>query len=126
MRKFLYGASLLLLTACGATSAGDRPTEADVRQYLKRAFEKEATSYAPRTEVTLNSVQFGETEESNYNQQLNGVPKGAAVTHAKIDYTKRTYYSSGPKDVRIESKSWVYKDQFQEWICMSNGMRNIE
>jgi hypothetical protein len=126
MRKFLYGASLLLLTACGATSAGDRPTEAEITAAMKKTWEHGATSTRPVTDITINSIQMGTSDESNYAQQLDGLPKGATVTHARIDFTQHEHYSGGDQDTRRIMTGLVYKDQFNEWTVMNSGVQYVK
>jgi hypothetical protein len=122
MRYLLSFALLVLLWSCSsAGGGGDKPTEADITAAMKKTWEKEATSTQPKSTISINSIQMGTSDESNYAQQLEGVPKETTVTHAKIDFTQHQEYSSGVQDTRRIMTAWVYKDQFGEWTCMNIG-----
>jgi len=64
---------------------------------------------------------LGTSAKSNYAQQLEGVPKGALVTHAKIDWNLNSFYSNETQVTRRITTAWVYKDQFDERAVMNVG-----
>ena len=113
------------LVQCG-TPGSDKPTEADITAYMKKTWEHEPTTTRPKSTITINSITMGTTDESNYAQQLDGIPKNASVTHAKIDFTQHEHYTDGLKDVRRVMTALVYKDQFNEWVCMNGGVQYIQ
>ena len=75
----------------------------------------------PKMTVTVNSITRGSSEESNYAQQLDGVPKGAEITNAKIDFTQNLFYNNETQHVRRIMTALVYKDQFNQWAIMNTG-----
>ncbi len=54
-------------------------------------------------------------------EQLEGVPKGALVTHAKIDWNLNSFYSNETQVTRRITTALVYKDHFDEWTVMNIG-----
>lgn len=100
-------------------STGAKPTIADVTKVIKADWEKGPTSMEPKKTVTINDIKFGASEKSNYAMQLEGVPIGALVTHAKIDFTENKFYNNETQHVRRIMTAWVYRDQFGEWAVMN-------
>jgi hypothetical protein len=126
MRNVLYTIALFAISACSGAAGGDRPTEADITAAMKKTWEHGATSTRPVTDITINSIQMGTSDESSYAQQLDGVPKGATVTHAKIDFTQHEHYTDGDQDTRRIMTGLVYKDQFNEWTVMNAGVQYVK
>jgi hypothetical protein len=127
MNQLLFIVFALLLVQCSTSSgSGDKPTEADITASMKKTWETGETSTRPKSTITINSMQIGTSDESNYAQQLDGIPKNTTVTHAKIDFTQHEHYTDGVKDVRRVMTALVYKDQFNEWTCMNAGVKYIE
>jgi len=113
---------LLLISLLFSTiSQAQKPTANEVTATLKSTWEKPGTSTSVKTTVTVNSIKFGISEKSNYAQQLEGVPKGSLITHAKIDFTQNSFYTNETQHVRRIMTAWVYKDQFDEWAIMNTG-----
>jgi len=102
-----------------------KPTKADITNAMKSTWEKAQTSAEPKKTVTINDIRFGTSERSNEIQQANGVPKGALITNAKIDWTQTLFYSNETQHVRRLMTAWVYKNAFDEWEVMSNGSKEI-
>ena len=100
-------------------STGAKPTIADVTKVIKADWEKGPTGMEPKKTVTINDIKFGASEKSNYAMQLEGVPIGALVTHAKIDFTENKFYNNETQHVRRIMTAWVYRDQFGEWAVMN-------
>ncbi|RYY97792.1 MAG: hypothetical protein EOO11_09900 [Chitinophagaceae bacterium] len=118
---------LLLLAGCtAAAGSGEKPSKDDITAVMKKTWEHGPTSTRPATDITINSIRIGSTEQSNYKHQLDGIPKGVAVTHAQIDFTQHEHYSSGDRDVRRMMTALVYKDHFNEWAVMNTGVRYIQ
>lgn len=125
MKQLLLFLLVFALVGCSSSNS-DRPTEDDITAYMKKTWEKEASSTRPKSTITINSITLGTTDESNYAQQLDGIPKNTAVTHAKIDFTQHEHYNDGIHNVRRVMTALVYKDQFNEWVCMNAGVQYIE
>jgi len=119
MKQLLFFAVIALLTSCSGGSDGEKPTKDDVTKALKLSWEKAASTTAPKSTVTVNDIQFGISEESNYAQQLEGVPKEGLITNAKIDFTENIFYNDETKHTRRIMTAWVYKNQFDEWAIMN-------
>lgn len=92
-------------------------TKADIEAYIKSSWDKPNGS--PKKMMTVNNIVIGNSEPSNYAQQLEGVPKGSTVTHAKIDFTQFTYYSNETQQTRQIMTAWVFRDQFGEWRILN-------
>lgn len=105
--------------SCSAQTG--KPSKEDIVAVMKDVWEKAASTTAPKTTVTVNNIKMGTSEKSNYAQQLEGVPKGATVTHAKIDFTHHTFYTNETRNTRRIMTAWVYKNQFDEWSVMNVG-----
>lgn len=119
MKRLLLFPIMAFLISCSADA--QKPTMNDVTKAIKSTWEKAQTSVEPKKTVTINDIKFGTSEKSNYAQQLDGVPKGALITNAKIDWTQNLFYSNETQHVRRIMTAWVYKDQFGEWQIMNNG-----
>lgn len=104
-----------------ASPGGAGPTDNDIISSLKSTWEHDATAVEPKKTVTINKITRGTSEESNYAQQLDGVPKGAEITHAKIDFTQNLFYNNEAQHVRRIMTALVYKDQFSQWAIMNTG-----
>ncbi len=88
---------------------------------MKLTWERAESTTAPKSTVTVNNIQFGSSEKSNYAQELEGVPKNALITNAKIDFTENIFYSNETKHTRRIMTAWIYKDQFNEWAIMNTN-----
>ncbi len=122
MKQLLLLMLPLYLIACGSVT-GEKPTKDDVTKAIKKTWEQEGNSVQEKQTVSISNITFGTSDASNYAQQLEGVPKNALVTHAKIDFTHHKHYSNGPHSVRRIMTAWVYKDQFGEWAVMNIGTK---
>ena len=120
MKKLILLIAALCFTSCGG--GGDKPTETDISNALKKSWERGATSTAVASTVTINSITIGTSDESNLQQQMDGIPKDTTVTHAKIDFTQNEAYNN-PKHTRRVMTALVYKDQFNEWAVMNAGVQ---
>lgn len=119
---------LLLLMAFlfSCNSNAQKPTKEDVTKVIKATWEREKTDFQAKCTVIINDIKFGTSEKSNYAMQLNGIPKGALVTHAKIDFTQQTFHNTQTELVRRVTTAYVYKDKFKEWAVMNNGTKYIK
>jgi len=129
MRKFI---SSLLATlavagflACNSVAlAAEAPTSDIVQKVLREAWEKPATKFAPKCTLVLNSVKFGKPYKATAQEvQVEGLPDGANVTPAIIDFTLRTFYNSETQVLRRVREATVYRDKFEEWAVMTGSAR---
>lgn len=119
MKQLLFFSVLVLLFSCSGGAGGEKPTKEDVTKALKLIWEKAESTTAPKSTVTINDIKFGSSEKSNYAQELEGVPKNALITNAKIDFTENIFYTNETKNTRRVMTAWVYKDKFNEWAIMN-------
>lgn len=97
------------------------PTQEDIITALRKIWEKEPTTLRPKTTITISNLTIGTSAKANYALELEGVPKNAMVTSAKIDFTENQFHTSGTQKVRRIMTTRVYRDQFNEWAVMSTG-----
>lgn len=77
----------------------------------------------PKTELTLNSVAFGEPYQATAQEvQVEGVPQGM-VTPAIVDFTVRTYYGSETQALRRVREARVYFDKMGDWAVMTGRVK---
>ena len=119
MKQLLFISVIALFISCSGGASGEKPTREDVTKAMKLTWEKPASSTAPKSTVTINNIVFGTSEQANYAQELEGVPKEALVTNAKIDFTENIFYTDETKHTRRIMTAWVYKDKFNEWAVMN-------
>ncbi len=119
---------LLLITTllCTTICFAQKPTKADVTKSMKADWEKSGEGYGPKETITINDIKFGKSEKATLKHQYEGVPKGALITHAKIDFTHTKYYTDQTQNVRRLMTAWIYKDQFGEWQVMNVFTKYIE
>ncbi|MCE3282573.1 MAG: hypothetical protein K0Q66_1310 [Chitinophagaceae bacterium] len=127
MKQLMLLAAVLILVSCSSSEAeGQKPTKADVTKVIKATWEKSGEGYGPKETVEIHEIKFGASEKANAKQELEGVPKGALVTHAKIDFTLTKHYDDGDKKHRRVMSAWVYKDQFGDWKVKSYGSKDVK
>ena len=124
MKRLLLFPLIAFLFSCSAD--GQKPTKADITTAMKSTWEKAATSSEPRKTVTINDIKFGSSEKASVAKQADGIPKGALITNAKIDWTQTLYYTNETQHVHRIMTAWVYKNAFGEWEVMSNGSKEIK
>ncbi len=111
----------LLLCACGSSRA--QPAREDVERAMRATWEKAGDDFSPRTTIEFNEIKFGGTYPANEQDVINGIPPGAAVTAALIDFTVRNYHSNTTRVVRRKREAAVYQDKFGEWAVMTGQVR---
>ncbi|MDO7848024.1 hypothetical protein Q5H92_16790 [Hymenobacter sp. M29] len=111
---------LALLSACSSGS-GAKPTKEDIAAALKKVWVVPGNNMSPAVTVAINDILIGDSEEANGADIVNGIPRDALVTAAKIDFTATTHYTNSNNDVRRIMTAAVYKDKFGEWAVMNNG-----
>ena len=119
-------ASIMLvvsLTACAQKSVA--VTKEIVEQVLKRDWDKSGAEYPNlKVSLTLNDVKFATPYVATIQEvQVEGVPEGAMMTPAIVDFTVRTYYDKEIQAVRRVREAEVYKDKFGEWAVMTGSVR---
>lgn len=112
---------LLLSFTLIRCSSGPKPTKEDIIKVMKETWEQEASSLNPKVTVDVTNIDLGASSEANESQELSGIPKGALVTTAQIDWTENTFYDSGVRQLKRITTAWVYKDQFGKWAVMNTA-----
>ncbi len=121
MRSFIFVLCISNLPACNSNSAGEKPTKDDVIAVMKSNWEKAGSNLNPKVTITINSITFGSSAKANYADELEGIPKNALITAAKIDFTENTFNSDGVHKTRRIMTALVYKNKFNEWDVMNTG-----
>ena len=83
---------VILLCACGNTNA--QPTREDVERAMRETWEKAGDDFSPRTTIEFNEIKIGNTYPANEQNVIDGIPPGAAVTAAIVDFTVRMAMAS--------------------------------
>jgi hypothetical protein len=120
--------SLLILLLALATAGCSRahkevPTEADIEKNMRATWEKPATTLEPRTSLAVHSIKIGSGAVANEQDKIDGIPPGAWVTIALVDFTVRSYYTDSTQAMHRVRECKVYKDQFNEWAVMISRTR---
>lgn len=123
MIRLVLSALLLVVLLCACGSSGAQPAREDVERALRETWEKAGDNFSPRTTIEFNEIKFGNTYPANEQDVINGIPPGAAVTAAIVDFTVRTYYTDTTKAVRRKREAAVYQDKFGEWAVMTGQVR---
>lgn len=91
---------------------------------MKASWDKTATSFEPKAVLTLNSVKFGKPYVATAQEvQVEGIPDGATVTPAIVDFTVRNFHSNTTRAVRRAREARVYKDKMDEWAVMTGSVK---
>src|SRR5665647_493399 len=121
MRSFIIVFCISNLLACSSNATGEKPTKDDVIAVMKGNWEKAGSNLNPKVTITINSITFGSSAKANYADELEGIPKNALITAAKIDFTTNTFYSNEVQKTRRIMTASVYKNKFNEWDVMDTG-----
>ena len=116
----------IAVVAMTCTANSQKPTKDDVIKVMKQTWENPASNTKAKSTIEINDIKFGNSEKSNYAHQLDGIPKGATVTHTKIDFTQLTHYTDKIQKTRRIMTAFVYKNQFGEWSVMNNGTKYVD
>lgn len=119
MKNFML--LLLLPFVLISCANGQKPTKEIIMKVMKATWEHAGDSMQPKVTVDFTDIKLGSSQKANYAQELNGIPKGALVTSAKIDFTTNTFYSNTTQKVRRITIADVYKDKFGEWAVMNTA-----
>jgi hypothetical protein len=121
---FLTGVLISVLSALPARAAAEAPSREIVAQVLKGAWDKPASSMNAKSTLTLNSVKFGKPYKATKQEvQVEGIPDGASVTPAIVDFTVRTYYTRETQAVHRVREARVYKDKMDDWAVMTGAVK---
>jgi hypothetical protein len=124
MKTYLFLFAACIFFSC--SSAGGKPTKADVEKALRTRWDKPATSMEPKQSITIQSIKIGSGAIANERDLTDGIPPKAMVTMVQIEFTARQFYNDQTMVTRRVMIAKVYKDQFGEWVVMSNGMKTQE
>ena len=101
-----------------------RPITTIVEAVLKSSWDRTASSTNPRAVLTLNAVRFGTAARATAQEvQVEGIPRGARVTPAIVDFTVRTYYTNEIQVLRRVREARVYRDKMGDWAIMTGSVR---
>ena len=113
----------LALPLFAHAAAGPAPTAAEIDQVMHSRWDRQATTSTPKAMVTINSVKIGSTNTANKQDVIDGIPPGAAVTAALIDFTVRSYYNDSVEAVRRMREASIYIDKFGVWDMKTGSPR---
>ena len=120
--KVLLVLSSILLASCGR-AAGPVPAATDIEKAMRATWERPASGSSARTAYQANSIKIGTGAVANEQDKIDGIPPGAWVTIARVDFTVRTFYTNTTQAVRRVRDCKVYKNQFDEWAVMIGQKR---
>ena len=103
--------------------AAPAPTQEEIDGVMHRRWDRQATGSTPKSVVTLNWVKIGATNTANAQDVVDGIPPGADVTAALIDFTVRSYYSDSVETVHRVREASVYRDKFSAWDMKTGSPR---
>ncbi|MEO6422743.1 MAG: hypothetical protein ABIR84_08725 [Candidatus Nitrotoga sp.] len=107
-----------------AGAADNSPTKADVENVMKGTWDKTASSFNPKTSLTLNSIRFGEAYKATVQEiQVEGIPAKAIVTPAIVDFTVRTYHVKDTNALQRVREARIYRDKMGEWAVMTGSVK---
>jgi hypothetical protein len=122
MRLFILLISTFAVVSCSA----QKPTKADIEKALRGRWDRQQTSSNPKQSITIQSIKIGTGAKANLQDKIDGIPSGAMVTIAQIDFTTRQYYNDQTVATHRIMIAKVYKDQFGEWEVMNSGMKTSD
>ena len=121
------GLAIALVAAHAAHAAAEAPTQEIVEKVMKANWDKPASTTAPRSALTINSVRFGKAYPATVQEvQVEGIPKQSMVTPAVVDFTVRTYYNSETQALRRVREARVYKDKMNDWAVMTGSPKGTD
>lgn len=98
-----------------------KPTVDEITKTLKASWEKAQTANQEKNTININSIKIGASNISTSAQQFDGVPKGALITFAKIDFIQNQFFSNETQHTHRIMTAWIYKDQFGDWQIKNAG-----
>jgi len=129
MKRLIIPLFSFLLISCGSggsdPGSGDKPTKEDISNALHKQNDLPGDNFTPRHDVEIHEIKIGDTEGTNEQDKIDGIPAKAAVTMAKVDFTERAYYTDKTTTRRREITAKVFKDDFGDWKVMTDASREI-
>lgn len=117
-------AGIFTILAGFSQAQGDSPTRDIVETVLKSSWNRQATDFTPRAELTLNDVRFGKSYRATLRDtQIDRIPEGAMVTPAIVDFTVRTFYTDQTQAIRRQREARVYQDNMGDWAVMTGSVK---
>ncbi len=115
----------VLCCACGhsgSSTASAAPTKDDVEKVLKLSYDKAGSSFSARQSLNVNQVKFGKPYTATVQEvQVEGVPEGATVTPAVVDYTVRTYNTGETHLIQRVRDATVYIGKMGDWVVKTGS-----
>ena len=122
LRLSIIMLTLALWVACAPPA--EEVTKDIVERVLKSGWDRSETSTNSKSALTLNEVKFGKPAVATVQEvQVEGIPDGAMVTPAVVDFTVRTYYASEIQGLRRVREARVYRDKMSEWAVMTGSVK---
>jgi hypothetical protein len=134
MKRLIIPLFSFLLISCGSgssdnsesgSSSGDKPTKEDIESALHKQYDTPGDNFTPKHDVEIHEVKIGDTEGTNEQDKIDGIPAKADVTMAKVEITERSYYTDKTTTRRREITAKVFKDDFGDWKVMTDASREI-
>ena len=137
MKRFIIPLLSLFIISCGPGNSGSdytehntyhensKPTKEDISNALHKQFDTPGDNFSAKHDVEIHEIKIGDTEGTNEQDQIDGIPEKAAVTMAKIEMTERSYYTDKTTTRRREITAKVFKDDFGDWKVMTDASREI-
>ena len=94
---------------CSSNFALEKPTEDVIIKLLKDAYEY-TTKAGDVYKIDIQKIKIGTTQTANLKQELEGIPKGGAVTNVQAEYQLSGFITA--KRIQL---LWVYKNEFGDW-----------
>jgi hypothetical protein len=117
--------SIVFCSACGHAgnpTASAAPTKDDVETILKRSYDKAAAPSVAKQSLTVNGVKFGKAYTATLQEvQVDGVPHGANVTPAVVDYTVRTFHADSTHLIQRVREARVYVGKMGDWVVKTGS-----
>lgn len=129
MKRIILPLFSLFILSCGSgdtgSGSGDTPTKDDIEKAMHKQYDRPGDNFSPKHDVEIHDIKIGDTEGTNEQDKIDGIPEKASVTMAKVDFTERSYYTDKTIARRREITAKVYVDDFGDWKVMTDASREI-
>ena len=131
MKRLIIPLLSFFLVSCGSgssesnSSSGNVPTKEDITTAMHRQYDVPGDNFNPKHDVEIHEIKIGDTEGTNEQDKIDGIPAKADVTMVKVDFTERAYYTDKTTTRRREITAKVFVDDFGEWKVMTDASREI-
>ncbi len=119
--------AVVALSLCGLRPdaiAAEKPTKEIVEKVLRSSWEKLGSKFEPKVTLEVNSVKFGKPYKATLQEvQVEGLPAGATVVPAIVDFSVRTFHARETQVLRRVREARVYTDKFDEWAVKTGSVR---